>query len=69
MSKLHTEDYGLTVQKLDDKYSFHGDGEHPYYTLKYWRDVVVDQNTIIGYWPWVRYALEIEEEEGHIRCF
>jgi hypothetical protein len=66
---FHTEDYDLTAEDLDHKYNPEGDGGHPHYTRKYWRDVVADRNTLQGYWEWVKYALEVEEDEGHIRAF
>lgn len=66
-----SDDYGFTARQLDDKYNQEGDGEHPGYTRKDWRQAVDQRDTVTGYWDWVRYQLaeeETESAEGASRC-
>lgn len=63
MTKFYTEDYGLTAEFLDRKYSPHGDGEHPGYIRHEWRVGVSKEDTVVGYWAWVEHQLQLEREE------
>ncbi len=51
------EDLQLSPEQLDDKYNLDGDGEHPVYPRKAWRDAVAREETLFGYWEWVAYKL------------
>lgn len=57
------KDYGLTAEQLDDKYNPEGGGQHPVYTRADWRAAVDNEDTISGYWEWVRHQLVMEEDE------
>jgi hypothetical protein len=61
--KFSIRDYGLTADELDGKYNPEGDGQHPEYTRADWRAAVENEDTISGYWEWVRHQLLIEEDE------
>lgn len=63
MPKFYTPDYGMSCFKLDDKYNPDGDGEHPGYTRRKWRDDVKCEQTLAGYWDWVVFSLECEQDE------
>jgi hypothetical protein len=60
---FYTKDYGLSALQLELKHAPDGDDEHPGFTKWEWRHEVSHQNTLIGYWEWVKYQLELEEEE------
>ena len=62
-NKFYTKDYGLLAEQLDDKYNPEGDGYHPGYTRGDWRSAVAQRVTITGYWDWVEYQLEVEQNE------
>jgi hypothetical protein len=49
-----TEDSGLSASLLDDKYNSDGDGEHPIFLRKHWREAVAQEHTVHGYWDWAR---------------
>lgn len=51
------DDSFLSAAELDDKYNPVGDGEHPIYPRKPWRGAVIRQETLSGYWEWVRHQL------------
>lgn len=57
---VDASDYGLSADQLDAKYNPDGDGEHPLYTRKLWQDAVHCGLTIVGYWDWVEYKLELQ---------
>lgn len=40
--------------------------EHPTYPKADWRYEVMNQNTVLGYWPWVSHQKEITDEI-HVR--
>lgn len=61
MTKFYTKDYGLTAEHRDFKYSPDGEGEHPDATRRQWRSAVAQQSTIVGYWAWVEYEIEMAE--------
>ena len=46
-------DLPLRAEQLDDKYNYDGDGEHPLFPRKYWREAVQQECTLFGYWAWV----------------
>lgn len=46
-------DVSLSPEQLDDKYNPDGDGEHPRFTREAWRQAVVQEETLRGYWDWV----------------
>lgn len=54
---IDPEDVTLLPIQLDDKYNQDGDGEHPVFTRRAWRCVVIRQDTIVGYWEWVACKL------------
>lgn len=59
-TKIIDEDYVLTAAQLDDKYNPEGDGEHPVFTRWDWAQVVAQRSTLLGYWDWVEYQIEME---------
>lgn len=56
-------DFGLSAEELDDKYSPDGDGEHFEFTRRDWREAVREEETLTGYWKWVKDRLAIVEDE------
>lgn len=52
-------DFTLDATLLDDKYNPEGDGEHPVFSRTDWRAAVEAKDTIIGYWDWVEYRIEL----------
>lgn len=50
-------DLNLTADQLDEKYNPEGDGEHPTFTRKDWRQAVRQEETLTGYWVWVEAQL------------
>lgn len=63
MTKFYIKDYDLSAEQLDDKYNPEDDGEHPGFTRWEWRSSVAQEATIAGYWDWVEYQLELEQDE------
>lgn len=63
MTTFSIKDYGLTAEQLDDKYNPEGGGQHPEYTRADWRAAVDNEDTISGYWEWVKHQLVMEEDE------
>ena len=63
MTKFYIYDYCLRVDQLDDRYNEDGDGEHPGYTRRHWREHVKCQQTLAGYWEWVHFKLQCEMED------
>ena len=63
MTKVYIKDYGLTEEQLDHKYNLDGDGQHPGYTRWDWRQAVAQQSTVVGYWDWVEYQLDMEQNQ------
>lgn len=57
------KDYQLSPDQLDGKYNPDGDGQHPDYQRKDWREAVDNHGTISGYWEWVRHMLLDRNEE------
>lgn len=52
----------LSPDELRQKYSTDRDaGEHPQHLRWMWREAVIDDKTLRGYWDWC--ATQIEEEE------
>ena len=56
-------DFGLTAEQLDDKYNPEGGGQHPQITRREWRENVADDNTISGYWVWLKHQLDEAQDE------
>lgn len=56
------EDRFLSHSMLDDKYNPNGDGEHPYFGRGDWRGAVSREETVSGYWQWVKSRIEQEFE-------
>lgn len=52
-------DFSYDASMLDDKYNPNGDGQHPVYPRTEWRTAVAAEDTIIGYWDWVEYQIEL----------
>lgn len=60
----HIDDFGLSTQHLAAKYDPDSDGgSHPGYLQWEWRHQVSRQDTLLGYWAWVKHELEKEEDE------
>lgn len=57
-----SSDHSLTAAQLDEKYNPRGYGEHPKYLRRDWYQEVSDDNTLRGYWDWVKAKLN--EEQG-----
>ena len=49
-----------SAEELDEMFNPKGGGEHPGYPREEWRHAVANEDTISGYWEWVRHQL-IEE--------
>lgn len=61
------EDLVLSAEQLDDKYNPEGDGEHPLFQRCNWRQAVMQEETVCGYWDWVvRQVYEFVTDED--RC-
>ncbi len=56
-------DHQLTAAGLEERYSSRGEGEHHLIRRAEWRAAVEHQETISGYWVWVRHKL-IEHAES-----
>lgn len=63
MRPFSIDDYGLRADQLNEKYNPEGDGEHPTFPRCDWREEVRHERTIIGYWDWVEYQLEMEQDK------
>lgn len=63
MTIHNIDDFGLTAEQIEEKYSPDGDGQHPEYTRSKWVRAVNLDSTIAGYFDWVHHQLVIEEEE------
>lgn len=61
------EDLLLSPDELDAKYNWEGDGEHPKYLRKHWRNAVDHEETISGYWQWVQRQIYLDDEEHIIQ--
>lgn len=46
-------------QELEEAYGYWG--EHPLYPLSYWKYAVANDDTRMGYWPWVEAKIEEED--------
>jgi hypothetical protein len=57
------EDVLLTAKQLDDKYNPDGGGEHPIHIRDLWREAVLGGVTLLGYWDWVEYQIELKTNE------
>lgn len=57
--QCHSEDYDLTADQLEEKYSPAGGGQHPDFT----RNEVANDNTISGYWLWMQSEIDSEQED------
>jgi hypothetical protein len=57
----------LTPGELCDKYDLLAPGgnwgEHPRFTMLDWRNAVANEDTRLGYWPWVENQLSFAEAE------
>lgn len=62
-AKFSIDDYGLTVEQLEARYSPDGDGQHPVYTIWDWVQVVAQRSTREGYWYWLKHQLDEERDE------
>jgi hypothetical protein len=60
--EVHPEDYGLTADELEEKFSPNGDGENPAYTREAWREQVQSQSTSASYWDWMESEIYQEME-------
>jgi hypothetical protein len=60
----HPEDYALSANQLNGKYSPKNDGGHPGYTKNHWREAVENRYTLDGYWEWV-YSMLVDEQDDH----
>ena len=49
-----------SAEELDAMFNPDGGGEHPGFPREEWRQAVANEDTISGYWEWVRHQL-IEE--------
>lgn len=59
-TELSSDDYHLSADQIEAKYSPDGGGEQPQFKRSDWQIEVESGNTISGYWNWV--ASEIESE-------
>lgn len=50
----------LAPETLDALYNADGDGEHPTYPRRQWREQVAGEFTLTGYWAWVSHMLTNE---------
>ena len=52
-------DADLSVDELAEKYAGKdgGWGQHPLFTRQAWREVVANDDTLLGYWAWVHHRL------------
>lgn len=57
------KDGKLTPEQLDNKYNPEGYGEHPEFPRKDWVEEVANENTLVGYWQWLAWAIEQWEHE------
>ncbi len=59
------KDYGMTGEQLERMYSPQGDGQHPSedFSREDWREAVMLDETIAGYWNWVADQLDEWESE------
>lgn len=57
-------DHELTAEQLDEKYNETGDGEHPRFLRIDWQIAVGAEETISGYWAWLRHQLITEHENA-----
>jgi hypothetical protein len=66
-SAQDVNDSTLTAEQLDEKYNQDGGGQHPIHTRLAWAQEVGAQNTLLGYWDWLKHQIEvntaIESEE------
>ena len=51
------DESSLSSEQLDSKYNPDGDGEHPVWTRRDWRCEVNSENTLLGYWDWVKHSI------------
>lgn len=51
----------LTADELRIKYQGPGDGEHPTHPRSEWRQEVMCEATLRGYWDWVQAQCEEED--------
>lgn len=54
---LDSDDSALSLEELEEKYSPSGGGQHPLFTRQAWREMVVADDTLLGYWAWVHHKL------------
>lgn len=55
---ISEDDYHLTPEELDARYNPEGGGEHSVFSRADWRQQVMDEVTISGYWAWVAHMIE-----------
>ena len=46
-----------SAEELDEMFNPEGGGEHPGYPREEWRHAVANEDTVSGYWEWVRHQL------------
>mgnify|MGYP000929437878 CR=1 FL=1 len=51
------DDKGLNAEQLDSKYNPIGEGEHPFFVRSWWRNDVICEATLMGYWEWVEKSV------------
>lgn len=61
MGLLQKPDVELTPDQLSEKYNPDGGGQHPEHTRADWRDEVLRDHTLRGYWDWVSAQLEEDQ--------
>jgi hypothetical protein len=57
--QLLRADLGASGDTLDSIYNPEGDGEHPVISRAMWREAVVLQDTISGYWDWTAHRIAV----------
>jgi hypothetical protein len=62
-NELDLDETDLSADQLDDKYNQDGDGEHPTYPKGTWVIAVGTWQTLMGYWDWVAYQIELKDNE------
>lgn len=49
----YLDDHSLSAEQLEQKFNACGEGEHPMFTVRMWREAVAQKDTLSGYWEWV----------------
>lgn len=53
--ELYAAENTMLPTDLEEHYS--GPGAHPIFTRNLWRDAVLNQDTLQGYWGWVQHQI------------